>query len=354
MIKIGVVGCGEIAQIMHLPNIKSSDLFELHAICDLSSRVVTRVGEIYGVPTEKQFTDFNAMIKDDEIDAYIISTHEHYRPAIAVLNAKKHLLLEKPIAENIAQAKEIVDLAKNNNCILLIGYMKVYDDAFIRLKEIIKDREVKYARIHDFAGSFSYVDEMYDVVRGIDIEDSLKIVNQNIMHEARLEAVGCLNAELIQPYSYMCGISSHDTVLMRQLFGSPTVYDAQYRNGIVSASLAYTNFNCSYESAYFSKLNLWDEKIELYTETEIIELQFPFPYIKNLPTKLIIRSSNPDNNGYSTTEMITSHTESYKNELSHFYDCITNGQHPITSGLDAIEDLVLAADIVKKLSETKQ
>ena len=34
-----------------------------------------------------------------------------------------------------------------------------------------------------------------------------------------------------------------------------------------------TNFNCSYESAYFSKLNLWDEKIELYTETEIIELR---------------------------------------------------------------------------------
>ena len=74
-LRVGVVGCGQIAQIMHLPYLTELPQFRVTAVCDLSSKVVDAVGERFGVPA--RFTDFTDLVSQDDIDAVAILTMEH-------------------------------------------------------------------------------------------------------------------------------------------------------------------------------------------------------------------------------------------------------------------------------------
>ncbi len=71
-LKVGIIGCGAIAQIQHLPHLRElSDQFMIGGLCDLSAQLVDTVGEEYGVPPERRFTDYREMVRSD-IDAVIV------------------------------------------------------------------------------------------------------------------------------------------------------------------------------------------------------------------------------------------------------------------------------------------
>ena len=115
-IKVGVIGCGQIAQIEHLPYLQESENFEIYSLCDLSGEVVKKLGNIYGVPCERQYTNMDEMLADQDIDAVVICTKDHYEPGIKAARAGKHMLIEKPLAYNLWQAEEIIREAEKNRC----------------------------------------------------------------------------------------------------------------------------------------------------------------------------------------------------------------------------------------------
>ena len=120
-IKIGVIGCGEIAQIMHLPYLAELDEFELWSLCNTSKKPLAFCAEKYGVPKERCYTDFADLIADPALDAVLICSADHYQPAMAAIAHGKHLFVEKPLAFNEAQAQAIVDGAKEKQLVLQVG-----------------------------------------------------------------------------------------------------------------------------------------------------------------------------------------------------------------------------------------
>ncbi len=74
-LRVGVGGCGQIAQIMHLPFLTELPQFRVTAVCDASPRLVETVGERFGVPA--RFTDFTDLVNRDDVDAVAILTMEH-------------------------------------------------------------------------------------------------------------------------------------------------------------------------------------------------------------------------------------------------------------------------------------
>ena len=114
-VRKGVIGCGAIAQIEHLPYLRELDQFELHSLCDLSRSVVDALGEKYGVPESGRYTDMEKMVQDPDLDAVIICTKDHYEPGMCAARAGKHMLIEKPLAYNVKQAEEIVKEAQRAN-----------------------------------------------------------------------------------------------------------------------------------------------------------------------------------------------------------------------------------------------
>ena len=108
-IRIGVVGCGLIAQMMHLPHLVELDeLYELGAVCDVSPGALAFVGDRYGVA--RRHRDWRDLLQEP-LDAVLIATPGSHAPvALAALRAGKHVLTEKPMCYTLREADELVCL----------------------------------------------------------------------------------------------------------------------------------------------------------------------------------------------------------------------------------------------------
>ncbi len=102
-LKVGVVGAGVIAQVMHLNYLRElSDRFEIVALCDISDENAANNAERYNIA--KTFTDWRKMLEDADIDAVFILTSGSHAPiAIAAAKAGKHVLVEKPMCFSVAE-----------------------------------------------------------------------------------------------------------------------------------------------------------------------------------------------------------------------------------------------------------
>ncbi len=132
-VRVGVVGSGSIAQIMHLPYLRElGDLFTIAALCDVSPATLEVVGERFGVPGHARFADYRELATSDLIDAVLICpTGSHVPPAIAALEYGKHVLIEKPLCYRLDEADALVDAARTarrrSGAVTLLAYMKRFD-----------------------------------------------------------------------------------------------------------------------------------------------------------------------------------------------------------------------------------
>ena len=145
---LGLIGLGYIGKV-HLRHSLKIANSRVVAVSDLSRKALK---EARKAGVKRTFTKYEQLLKDPEIDAVIIAlpTHLHLQCAKQVAEAKKHIFLEKPIARNVAEAKEIISAVKKNSVKLMIGYPLRFNTEFCNLKEKIKsgvlgDVEVAYA-----------------------------------------------------------------------------------------------------------------------------------------------------------------------------------------------------------------
>lgn len=123
-IRIGIIGCGGIANQKHLPALKKMPEVEVVAFCDIIEEKAVKTSETFGIEGAKVYTDYKELLKDTTIDAVHVLTpnREHSFISIDALNADKHVMCEKPMAKTSAEAKEMVETAKKTGKILTIGY----------------------------------------------------------------------------------------------------------------------------------------------------------------------------------------------------------------------------------------
>lgn len=351
ILKIGVIGCGQIAQIEHLPYLQDLDIFKIHSLCDLSRQVVDRLGDIYGVPKERRFTDMDKMLEDKDLDAVVISTKDHYEPGLKAAMAGKHMLIEKPLAYNLRQADEIIEAARKNNVILMVGYMKRYDPGYEYFKDTVKTlKGISLVRVHDFGGSFDFTNALFQIHRGTDIPADVIEAGQASIKAAITEQLGTERSHLGEAYSLMLGLSTHDTVLMRHTLGDPKVlYADVYQETFITSVLDYGNFRCVFESGLVMDRRSWDENLCVYSPLKNVSLQFPWPYLKNYPTVVKINENEGDTMINVDRTVVNNFEESYRNEWKHFYDCVMGHRTPLTSGSDARKDIQLACDMMLKV-----
>lgn len=348
-INVGVIGCGQIAQIMHMPYIHDSDHFNLYSICDISGLIVEKIGEKYGIPKSRRFLNMDDMLADKNLDAVIICTKDHYEPGVKAAKAGKHMIIEKPLAYSVAQCDEIIDLAKKNNVVLMVGYMKRYDPNFIyALEKIKKLKNINLVRVHDYGGSFDFTTKIFDLVAGIDIPKELIEEENKKSYKAKIAEIGEDRAHLVRAYDLICGLSSHDTILMRHAFGYPKILFADvHKESFVTAVFDFGDFRGVFESGLVMNRRDWDESIWVYSNECNLSIHFPWPYLKNAPTIVRINENEDGTMVNYNKEVISSFDESYRCEWKHFYECITTGKKAYTCGEDARNDIKLASDIIK-------
>ena len=137
IIKVGIIGCGGIANGKHMPALKKVKDCEMVAFCDLIEERAKKAAEEYGVPGAKYYTDYHELLKDESIDVVHVCTPNRSHSFITVdaLEAGKHVLCEKPMAINSAEAEKMLEAAKRTGKKLTIGYQCRFRDESVYLKQ---------------------------------------------------------------------------------------------------------------------------------------------------------------------------------------------------------------------------
>ena len=123
-LKIGIIGCGGIANGKHMPSLHNIPNVEMVAFCDLIIERAEKAAKQFGTPDAKVYTDYKELLKDETIEVVHVLTpnREHADITVDALHAGKHVMCEKPMAKTAEDARRMVAAAKETGKKLSIGY----------------------------------------------------------------------------------------------------------------------------------------------------------------------------------------------------------------------------------------
>lgn len=152
-LKIGVIGCGSIARLRHLPEYAANKEIEIVAVCDVIEARVKETAEKYEA---KAYSNYEDLLADGRIDAVSVClpNYLHAPVSIAASNAGKHVLCEKPMATSREEAEQMIEAARNNNKKLMIGHNQRFVSSHEKAKQLIKSGAV--GKIYSFRTAFGH------------------------------------------------------------------------------------------------------------------------------------------------------------------------------------------------------
>ena len=141
-VRVGVIGLGGVAQLIHLPNLSKISNAEAIAVAEVKTSRLNAVADKFNIA--ERYKDYHDLLANSEIDAVIISTPTSLHKDIAIdcLNAKKDVLVEKPIAPTYNDAMAIQETAEKNKCKLMIGMNLRFRPDALLLKTLIQSGEI--------------------------------------------------------------------------------------------------------------------------------------------------------------------------------------------------------------------
>jgi predicted dehydrogenase len=350
-LRIGVIGCGLIAQVMHLHYLRElSDRFEVAALCDLSRMVVDRVGEAYGV--DRRFTDWTELLREPLDAVMVLSSGSHEPMVVAAAQAGRHVFIEKPIALSEAEGQSMIAAGKKAGVRLMVGYMKRYDPAVERMAEELRGRsEMRFARSTTAEYPMKWYVAHYPIVRGTDIAAST-IAALEADDEARVTAAIDISDPMLR-YAYRHSLLDsmiHDINLMRSLLGEPK----RLRFADVDRSAVSLFLEFPQTAAAMHWVNLTDgvaryqQEFAFFSPLRRATLIFPSPFLRSAPTELLLEGGSEESPRSWRTVETESFEEAFKRELLEFYACVTENREPRTTATDAVRDVALCQAIIKQ------
>lgn len=144
IVKIGIIGCGGIANGKHMPSLKKIKNVQMVAFCDIIEERAVKAAEEYGVEGAKVYTDYKELLKDRDIEVVHVCTpnRSHAFISIDAMEAGKHVMCEKPMAKTYKEAKEMLDASERTGMKLTIGYQSRWRADSLYLKKMCEDGEL--------------------------------------------------------------------------------------------------------------------------------------------------------------------------------------------------------------------
>ncbi len=355
-LKIGVIGCGAIAQIQHLPHLRElGDELEIGGLADLSQKLLEALGTEYGVPPERRFVDYHDLLRSDIDGVIVCPSGSHAAPSIAAAEAGKHVFVEKPMCTTVREARAMVAAAEHAGVILMVAYMKRHEPAYrFAQQRVAEMSDVRFIQVNHLHPDNDLHTAEFKVRRFNDIGSEVRAQWQ-VEQTARIaEALDTppgdtVSEAISHAYNLILGSMIHDIGNLHGLFGPPRrVLSAEiWLDGrAVNTVLDYGDDRRAVAS-WVDLPELWDfkETLEVYGSRERVLVSFPTGFARGLPSFVTLHGMDPDRTPWRRE--YTWHDNPFKLELQHFADCIRTGRPPLTPGSEAIEDVRLVGEIVK-------
>lgn len=135
--KVGVIGCGYVAQNGHIPALLKCKNTRLVALCDKNGELLRNVAKKFRI--NKYYTDFGEMLDRENLDVVDICTsiNTHAPLAIQAMEAGCHVLTEKPMALNTSEADDMIDASKRSGVKLSVIHQHLFLPTVMRMKSLI-------------------------------------------------------------------------------------------------------------------------------------------------------------------------------------------------------------------------
>lgn len=357
-LRVGIVGCGEVAQVVHIPTLNYlSSLFTVTYLCDVSRQALQFCrSRICGGHCVNTTTSVNELCSSEAVDVVIICNPDafHVPHAILALENNKHVLVEKPLALSYSDIDALEDAEMKSRGTVFVGYMRRYAAAFLdAVKEVGGMDHIQYVRVRDIIGpNSSFVDQsgiypqrFSDVSE--DESNKLSDITSAVLEKAIKQDCGVnVTPSTKRMMRALCGLGTHDFSAMRELIGMPEeVVGVCADFSIWSVIFRFEGFAVTYESG-FNGVPVFDAHIEIYSKDKIVRINYDTPYIKGLPTTLTVRE-RVGVNSYQERVLRTTYEDPYTKELMEWHNCVTSANRPKTSIEDARKDLKIIEMIMK-------
>ncbi|MDJ1433201.1 Gfo/Idh/MocA family oxidoreductase [Halostagnicola sp. A-GB9-2] len=348
--KVGIIGCGTIAQIMHIPNLLEVPDAELTAMCDPAENVTEELGERYNVGSEHRYSDPETMIADleSELDAVVVTTpmQTHADVVERSLAAGLDTLVEKPLAVTPSDADRLVEAAEQSDATAMVAYNRRFELGYERLADELEDVEqidsiTAYAVDADFSKSLP---DIYDTIAP-ELDDEFIERSTDRRIEQCKQAIGTDDEDLAAAYDFQLEHVCHDVNALCGLFGDVESIDHVdfVRDGYYgTAHLVFEGGERCILQTGDSERHWHEQFLRVDAPDRTLRLEFDHPFVKYNSATLSVRKGTDE-----TVECQYSPTreESFKRELEAFMACARDEQAVRTSFAQARDDVELIASL---------
>jgi len=352
-LRVGVVGCGGIAQMMHLPTLaERPDLFTIVALADLDRATLEAVGRRYGVGG--LHPDYRNLVSRADVDVMLLLTSgSHEEAAVAALEAGKHLFVEKPLGFSLEETERIAAVARRSRGRLMVGYHKRFDPGYLEAREEVKAlHDLRYAEVtvlHPDDAAYREHHALLPVREPPRTSPGEEALRRAVVREATEGPLaGAVTATVGAgaPVEHRVGAFLlfqslvHDVNAVRGMLGEPEeVVSAEvWQGGFAQHSISRFpgDVRVSMSWVFLPGLKHYEERLRFVSPQKRVTLVFPSPYLRHLPTPLQVERM--EGGELVVEERTVSHEEAFRAELHHFRSSIVDGREPSPSLEDALGD----------------
>jgi predicted dehydrogenase len=345
-VRVGLVGTGVIAQVMHLHYLAElADRFDVAAVCDVDAGSAAACAERYGIPAV--FTDWRELI-GHPLDAVMVLTSGSHAPiAEAAAGAGRHVFVEKPMCFSAAEGRAMVAAAERSGVTLMVGYPKRYDPAFARMKEETARLEgARLLRVTTLESPFRPYVSHYPLLPGAPLPARVADRLRADSDERIRAAVGWATPLERQVYEMvLLDTLVHELNTVRGLLGEPTRLEyASLALDQVTVMLRFGDLPVAIHWIDLPGIARYAMEFALYAPERRLRLTFPSPFLRNEPAALEIEAGSTGRSW--RTEEIAGYESGFKRELVAFHEAIVTGRVPDTPGTDGLHDIMLCQAII--------
>lgn len=321
MLKVGVLGAGHLGKI-HLRLLNQSEKYNLMGFYDPNPENADKTAQEFGY---KKYSSVSELIHDVDVVDIVTPTLSHYDCAVEAIKARKHVFLEKPIANTVEEAEEIIRLAKEYNVKGQVGHVERFNPAFKAVKDKIENPMfIETHRLAEFNP------------RGTDVPVVLDLMIHDI--DAILSVV-------------KSGIKSINASGVSVISDSPDIANAriEFENGcvanITASRISLKNMR---KSRFFQR--------DAYISVDYLEKAAEVVKMKDAPKipgdfDMILQNAEGVKKQIYFENPEVSANNAILDELETFADAINNNTTPIVTLQDGTEALRVAYKIIACFGE---
>lgn len=138
-LKVGVIGCGAISERLHVPDLHASPNAEIVALCDIKQAKAKKLAEAYA-PDAAVYGDYKALLANPGVQGVVVALPNYLHGPVTVAAAKagKHVLVEKPMATSLSEAKGMIAAATKSGTLLMVNQSQRLYASTRKAKEVLE------------------------------------------------------------------------------------------------------------------------------------------------------------------------------------------------------------------------